>query len=118
MICELESPELDNLFEALANSHRRAIIYTLGYQPKSISQLATQQNLSLPAIYKHITALEEAELIMRKKSGRTNFLALNKKSLGLLQQWLMQYHTYWGNQVETLENYVKGIEQAERQLTK
>jgi DNA-binding transcriptional ArsR family regulator len=115
---EHESPHLDKLFEALAHKHRREIIYTLGLQSKSISQLAAQQNLSLPAIYKHITVMEEAELIMRKKSGRTNFLALNKKSLGVLQKWLMQYHTYWGNQEESLENYVKAIEQAEEQVTK
>ena len=55
---------------------------------------------------------------MRKKSGRTNFLALNKATLKLLQDWLMQYHAYWGNQEETLENYVAGIERAEKTSTK
>ncbi len=115
---EHDSPQLDMLFEALAHKHRREIIYTLGLQPRSISQLAIQQGLSLPAIYKHISALEEAGLIMRKKSGRTNFLALNKKNLMVLQKWLMQYNAHWGNQEESLENYVKAIEQAEKQVIK
>ena len=105
---------LNPLFEALANDHRRNIVYTLGLQPRSISQLAAQQSLSLPAIHKHIAVLESAGLIQRKKSGRTNFLALNKARLGSLQRWVMQYQTYWGNQEETLENYVARIEREEQ----
>lgn len=109
---------LDPIFEALANSHRRAIIYTLGFFPKSISQLATTRSLSLPAIHKHIKVLESANLIQRKKSGRTNFIALNKETLAQVQGWLAQYHTHWGNQEETLENYVASIEAAENLVTK
>lgn len=96
---------LDNVFEALANKHRREIIYVLSLQPCSISQLAALRNLSLPAIYKHIKILEKGDLIMRKKIGQTNFLALNRASLRVLQEWVTQYHTYWGSDEATLENY-------------
>ena len=65
------------------------------------------QGLSLPAIHKHIKILENADMIIRKKIGRTNFLALNRESLRGLQDWLMQYHTYWGSNEETLENYAQ-----------
>jgi len=98
---------LDRVFEALANKHRREIIYVLGLQPASISQLAEMRGLSLPAIHKHIKALENAEMITRKKMGRTNFLTLNRESLRGLQDWLMQFHTYWGSDKETLENYAR-----------
>ncbi|MCB0032615.1 MAG: winged helix-turn-helix transcriptional regulator [Anaerolineales bacterium] len=98
-------PQLDKIFDALANEHRREIIYVLSLQPCSISQLAEMRGLSLPAIYKHIKPLEEAGLVARKKIGRTNFLALKREGLRLLQGWVMQYHTYWGSDEETLENY-------------
>lgn len=101
---------LNPIFEALAHEHRREIIYTLGFQPQSISQLASQRGLSLQAMHKHIKVLEKADLIIRKKSGRVNFIALNKKSLMTAQSWLMQYNTHWGSQKETLQNYVAGIE--------
>lgn len=97
--------DLDQIFEALANQHRREIIYVLSLQPSSISQLAARQSLSLPAIHKHIKVLEDAGMIIRKKIGRTNFLALNRESLRVLQDWLMQYHPYWGTNEESLENY-------------
>jgi len=44
-------------------------------------------------------------MVIRKKIGRTNFLALNRDSLRVLQDWLSQYHAYWGSNQETLENY-------------
>ena len=97
--------ELDNVFEAFANKHRREIIYFLSLQPCSISQLASMRSLSLPAIHKHIKILEKASLIIRRKIGRTNFLTLNRESLRVLQDWVMQFHTYWGSNKETLENY-------------
>jgi DNA-binding transcriptional ArsR family regulator len=102
--------DLDNVFEALASKHRREIIYYLSLQPCSISWLAEIRNLSLPAIHKHIKILEKAGMINRKKIGRTNFLALNRKSLSGLQDWVMQYHTYWGSDEETLENYVQHLD--------
>ena len=101
---------LDKIFAALANEHRRDIIYQLSLQPHSIHQLAIQRDLSLPAIHKHITILEEANLILRKKIGRTHFLALNRTALKGLQDWLMNYNTYWGNDAETLENYAEYLE--------
>ncbi|SRR5258706_13785502 len=99
--------DLDIIFDALASKHRREIIYALGLQPHSISQLAAAQNLSLPAIHKHIKILERAGMILRKKIKQTNFLAFNKEALLGLQDWLMKYYAYWGSDEETLENYTQ-----------
>ena len=97
--------DLDRIFEALANAHRREIIYLLGLQPYSIQQLAGIRGLSLQAIHKHIKLLENAGIVNRRKIGRTNFLTLERRSLRALQDWLGQYHAYWGTEAETLENY-------------
>ena len=102
--------QLDGIFEALANKHRRAIVYRLSLQPKSIMQLAKAQKLSLPAIHKHIKILERVGFLQRKKSGRVNFLALDRSALQKLQSWIAQYHPYWGSQEESLENYIANIE--------
>ena len=104
-----EAQDLDRVFNALANRHRREIIYVLGLQPCSISQLAAMRGLTLPAIHKHIKLLETAEMVVRKKMGRTNYLTLNRHSLGSVQEWLMQFHTYWGSEEETLENYARWL---------
>ena len=105
-----KTQDLDLIFDALANEHRREIIYSLSLHPSSISQLASMRGLSLPAIHKHIKMLENAGMIERKKSGRVNFLTLNRASLRGLQDWLLQYHAYWDSGSETLENYARTIE--------
>lgn len=105
MIKRTAANNLDAIFEALGNQHRREIIYALSLQPYSISQLAQMRGLSLPAIHKHIKVLENAGIILNKKTGRTHFLTINRQALQSLQAWLMQYQPYWGNDKETLENY-------------
>jgi DNA-binding transcriptional ArsR family regulator len=105
---------LDALFEALANEHRRRIIYSLSMHPYSISRLASLTRLSLPAIHKHIKILKKSRLIIERKNGRVRFLSLNRDSLLVLQKWLTQFHPYWGHNKETLENYTKYLKGGEK----
>ena len=92
-----------------------------GVQPKSgaasIQQLAQRIGVSLTAIHRHIRVLEDAKLIRRKKSGRVNFLAINRATMRGVQDWAQQYHAYWGTDEETLENYVAAIERAQHPAT-
>lgn len=99
----------NRVFEALANEHRREMIVSLSLQPRSISQLASMRGLSLPAIHKHVRVLEDAGLVLRKKTGRTTFLALSREPLRELQDWVDQFHPYWGSDRETLENYAQHL---------
>ncbi|MGV8850490.1 MAG: ArsR/SmtB family transcription factor [Propionibacteriaceae bacterium] len=97
--------DLDVVLGALANAHRRAIVHALGLQPYSISQLAGLRELSLPAIHKHLAILEDAQLIRRRKTGRTTYLTLQRQTLRSLQDWLAGFHTHWGTHAESLTNY-------------
>lgn len=100
---------LDGLFEALANKHRREIVYVLSLQPCSIHQLATMRGLTLPAIHKHIKLLEKGNLVLRRKIGRTNVLTLNREAMRCLQEWVGQYHVYWGSDHASLDNYARSV---------
>jgi DNA-binding transcriptional ArsR family regulator len=102
-----EDTGLDGVFDALANVHRRSIMRALSLQPHAISQLAAMEEMSLPAIHKHIRALEEADLVIRRKVGRTSYLALHRKPLRDLQMWVGEFNPHWGNERETLENYAQ-----------
>jgi DNA-binding transcriptional ArsR family regulator len=99
--------DLDGLFGALANPHRREMVRLLGLQPYSISRLAHLRGLSLPAINKHVKVLVEAGVVERRKLGRTTFLTLDRASIRTLQAWLGEYHAYWGTEKETLANYAQ-----------
>jgi len=101
-----DSPELDSVLGALANQKRRGILHELSLNPNPVSRLARNFELSLPAIHKHIRILETAGLIVRKKSGRTNFIALNPQTLRLAQRWIGQYQTQWSGADASLTNYI------------
>jgi len=107
--------DLDGVFAALAHEHRREIITALALQPRSIGELAEMRQLSLPAIHKHVKVLEAAGMVLRKKVGRTNFLALGRQPLRYLQSWVMEFNPYWGSDAETLENYVRHLDEGERE---
>jgi DNA-binding transcriptional ArsR family regulator len=101
----LVAGDLDRLFGALANGHRREMVHMLALQPYSISRLAAARGLSLPAMNKHVRVLEDAGLVTTRKLGRTTFLTLDRSAIRTLQAWLAPYHAYWGTEKETLENY-------------
>lgn len=108
-----DADRLDGVFAALANPHRRQIVDLLALQPASIQQAARHIGMSLTAIHRHISVLEESGLVRRRKSGRVNFLALNRAALLSVQNWAQQYHTYWGTDEESLENYIAAFERDE-----
>ena len=107
-----EIAKLDRAFEALANPKRRGMINALAYHPATVSQLAKEFDLSLPAMHKHTNLLERAEFIKRRKVGRVNFVALNYKTLRQIQAWINQYHAY-GSDEETLENYIASLKDSD-----
>lgn len=100
-----DGQELDDVFHALANAHRREIVRHLGQQPAAIHHLAALRGLSLPAINKHLGVLDSVGLIKRHKKGRTTFLTLDPAPLTLLQNWTSQFQTHWGTGEGTFENY-------------
>lgn len=109
---EATDEELDELFGALANTKRREMIIELSFRPATVSQLATQHGLSLPAMHKHVRTLEQAKLIQRRKVGRINFVAIERSALRRLQTWANQFNTEWGNGRESLENYIASMQRA------
>ena len=102
--------DLDAVFGALASTHRRRVVALLALQPASTQEVARHVGLTLPAIHRHLAVLEEAQLIRRKKVGRTTFLAIDRTGLRRVQDWTAQYRPEWGTDLETLENYVAAVE--------
>jgi DNA-binding transcriptional ArsR family regulator len=102
--------ELDRIFEALANPHRREIVYLVGLRPHAVSELARVRGMTLPAIHRHVRILEDAGLVLRRKVGRTNVLTIGRPAIATLQEWLAGYHAYWGSTAESLRNYEAHLE--------
>lgn len=77
---DIES-EFLKLFYALDSKTRLKMIHSLQQNEKHISQLAREQELSIPVASKHINILENASLIERRIYGKTHVIEINNKDI-------------------------------------
>jgi DNA-binding transcriptional ArsR family regulator len=101
---------LDDMFAALANPARRAMIERLAKGPASVSELAKPLAMSLPAVVQHLQQLEESGLVSSRKSGRVRTYRVKAKPLGEAQDWLARQRARWEAQLDSLEDYLKTME--------
>ena len=89
------SRESDSVFDAVSHEIRRKILIRLLEKPATVMELAHPFDVSLPAITKHLHILEKANLIIRRKEGRTYVLSLHSKPLLQIKRWLLFYEQAW-----------------------
>lgn len=106
MVKYLES-ELDNVFHALSDSTRRAILARLANGDAVVTELAEPFAMSLPAISKHLTVLEKAGLLQRHKDGRIRRCELNAGPLETASDWIDFYKQFWSAQLNSLAAYLE-----------
>src|SRR6266436_243463 len=98
---------LDGIFAALSDPTRRAVLARLSEAPElSVTALAAPFAMSLPAVLKHLDVLEVADLIRRRKSGRTVSCRLNAAPLQEAQRWLAHYERFWSDRLDALARYL------------
>ncbi len=94
------SSELDLLFYALSNPTRRGIVNMLNKGTCTIGELAEPFHMSLAAISKHVKILEDAKLLIRKKSGRIHECAINPEAMKTVEEYVQFYTQFWTNQLD------------------
>jgi DNA-binding transcriptional ArsR family regulator len=100
------SAQLDGIFQALADSTRRAVLGRLGRGPASISELAEPFDMALPSFMKHIHALEESGWIRTRKEGRVRTCAIVRKPFVTVDAWLAEQRALWEGRTDRLELFV------------
>jgi DNA-binding transcriptional ArsR family regulator len=105
---ERKEDQLDQLFRALGDRTRRALITTLAEKPAMITELAEPFEMSLPAVSRHIRVLERARLVVRTIDGRVHHCSLDLEPLKTAEAWLRHYRRFWEGNLEALARYVEG----------
>lgn len=101
---EYPPSQLDNVFHALADPTRRAMLHVLAGSERTVSELAAPFSISLAAVSKHVKTLERAGLIERSIEGRTHTCRLNAKQLAAADRWLSHYEHLWSTRFNRLES--------------
>jgi DNA-binding transcriptional ArsR family regulator len=94
---------LDEIFFALSDPTRRAIIGILAERPHTVTELVEPFPYSLNAISKHIKALEKVGLIDREIKGRIHICHLNPGPMNEAWRWLYTYEKFWSGSLDRLE---------------
>jgi DNA-binding transcriptional ArsR family regulator len=105
------SSSLDDVFSALADRTRRAVVGALGRGPASVGELARSTSMTLPSFMKHVHTLERCGLIHTAKSGRVRTCTLNRQRLGVVDGWLAEQRSVWEGRADRLESFVTNAEE-------
>lgn len=90
---------------ALADATRRSILSRLKQGEATISEIAQPFSMSLPAISKHLSVLEQAGLITRSNRGRERVCAARPGAIEPVADWVKDYQSFWTGSLESLDNY-------------
>src|SRR3954469_13746513 len=98
---------LDRTFSALADPTRRDILERLALGPASISELAAPIGMSLPGVMKHVRLLEEANLVITEKHGRSRECSLGPERMEDVVDWIERYRIQWEQRLDRLGEIVE-----------
>ncbi|TMQ59358.1 MAG: winged helix-turn-helix transcriptional regulator [Candidatus Eisenbacteria bacterium] len=97
--------EIGNVFAAVTDPTRRAIIDRLARGPARVTDVAAPFAMSLNAVSKHIKVLERAGLVRRARRGREHTLQLNAAPLRDVARWAHRYERFWTERLDRLETF-------------
>jgi len=103
----MQRDSLDQVFGALADPIRRAILTRLAEGECPVSTLGEPFAVSPPAISKHLRVLEKTGLIARRKSGRVHYCRLRTDPLRRGGDWIQQLTAFWERQFDSLAKYLE-----------
>jgi DNA-binding transcriptional ArsR family regulator len=102
-----EDDHLDEVFHALANRTRRALLDSLADGPARVSALAGPHGMSVNGISKHLFVLERAGLIRRTREGHIQSCVLDAGPMADAEAWIAGYRRFWGGQIDRLAAFVE-----------
>jgi DNA-binding transcriptional ArsR family regulator len=109
------SAPISELFQALADPTRCAIICALAAGAQSVTALAAPFDMALPSFMKHVTVLERSGLIRSSKLGRTRTCELVPGRLQQAEQWMAEQRAVWEARSDRMVAFVERLHQQEQQ---
>jgi DNA-binding transcriptional ArsR family regulator len=99
-----------DVFRAIADPTRRAILDRLRAGAAPVNVLAEDFAQTRPAISKHLRVLREAALVTEQRSGRERLYQLEPQRLQRVASWVEGYRGFWLGSLENLKRYLEDEE--------
>jgi DNA-binding transcriptional ArsR family regulator len=98
----LKYQPVDEVFRALGDPTRRAMVERLGDGPATVSQLARPLDITLSAVVQHLSVLESCGVVHSEKVGRTRTCRLEPVGLRPAEDWFAGQRALWGRRLDRL----------------
>src|SRR5690242_16057846 len=105
------SSTTSDVFNAIAEAHRREILDTLNGGEKAVGAIVNELSLSQPQVSKHLRVLSEVGLVRSRADGRHRLYRLEPERLQPLHEWLAKYEQALDERLDRLDDYLKGLQQ-------
>lgn len=98
-----------DVFQAIADPTRRAIIALIAFQAMTPNAIAEHFDSSRQAVSKHLRILTECQLVEQEQSGREIYYTLNAKKMKEIDKWLEQFRKLWENRFNQLDKVLNTL---------
>ena len=96
-----------DIFQAIADPTRRAIIALIALQAMTPNAIAEHFDTSRQAVSKHLRILAECELVHQEQKGREIYYSLEIDKMKEIDEWLEQYRKIWETRFEQLDEVLQ-----------
>jgi DNA-binding transcriptional ArsR family regulator len=100
-----------DVFQAIADPNRRAIIQLLAGGQRTLNGVAQDFGISRPAVSKHIKILTQCGLVVVKQQGRERYCEARLEPLSEVSEWVEMYRVFWTHKLDALEQYLAQLQQ-------
>ncbi|MBK7345481.1 MAG: winged helix-turn-helix transcriptional regulator [Chitinophagaceae bacterium] len=99
-----------DIFQAIADPTRRAILSLLALQAMTPGAIAENFDSSRQTISKHIQILTECQLLKQKQKGREIYYHFNPNKMKEVADWVNQYSKFWSDKFNSLDKYLTKVQ--------
>ena len=93
-----------DVFQAIADPTRRAIIGLIALQAMTPNAIAEHFDITRQAVSKHLRILTECELVKQEQQGREIYYQLQVNKMKEIDKWLEQFRKIWENRFSQLDH--------------
>ena len=93
-----------DVFQAIADPTRRAILLLLAANAMTPNALAEEFHTSRQAVSKHIQILTECDLVRQEQKGREIYYHINAGQMKEIDKWVEQFKKIWETRFNQLDS--------------
>ena len=105
------SSTTSDVFNAIAETHRRDILDTLIAGEKPVGTIVNDLSMPQPQVSKHLRVLSEVGLVSCRAEGRRRLYRLEPARLRPMHEWLARYEQALDDRLDRLDDYLKELQQ-------